>query len=153
VAYRDLRVVDPTGKVLLDEPLVLAPGARAPRGFHEGARGSRLEMALARSPQVPPGTPVIVLSHMADVVREASRRGIPVVLAGHTHGGQVRIPLFGALTTRSSLGAFYDQGLFHFAAPNAEGVTALYINPGVGMSVIPARFDCPPRWAVVEVGR
>jgi predicted MPP superfamily phosphohydrolase len=153
VAYRDLEVVDHTGKTLLDEPLVLAPGTRAPKGFHEGTRGSRLEMALARSPQVPPGTPVIVLSHMADVVREASRRGIPVVLAGHTHGGQVRIPLFGPLTTRSSLGVFYDRGLFHFAAPNAEGVTALYINSGIGMSVIPARFDCPPRWAVVEVGR
>jgi predicted MPP superfamily phosphohydrolase len=153
VAYRDLKVVDHAGKILLDEPLVLAPGVRAPKGFRVGTRGSRLEMALARSPQVPPGAPVIVLSHMADVVREASRRGIPVVLAGHTHGGQVRIPLFGALTTRSSLGAFYDRGLFHFAAPNAEGVTAVYINPGIGMSVIPARFDCPPRWAVVEVGR
>ena len=110
-------------------------------------------MALARSPQVPPGTPVIVLSHMADVAREASRRGIPVVLAGHTHGGQVRIPFFGALTTRSSLGAFYDRGRFEFAAPNDRGLTTLYINPGIGMSVIPVRFDCPPRWAVVEVGR
>lgn len=153
VAYRDLRVVDHAGKILLDEPLVLPPGARAPKGFREGTRGSRLEMALARSPQVPPGAPVIVLSHMADVVREASRKGIPVVLAGHTHGGQVRIPFFGPLTTRSSLGPFYDRGLFYFAAPNEEGVTTLYINPGIGMSVMPARFDCPPRWAVVEVGR
>jgi predicted MPP superfamily phosphohydrolase len=153
VVYRDLRVVDPAGKILLDEPLVLAPGTRAPNGFREGTRGSRLEMALARSPQVPPGTPVIVLSHMADVVREASRKGVPVVLAGHTHGGQVRIPFFGALTTRSSLGVFYDRGLFDFAAPNERGLTTLYINSGIGMSVIPARFDCPPRWAVVEVGR
>ena len=153
VAYRDLKVVDRAGRVLLDEPLVLAPGARLPKGFREGTRGSRLEMALARSPQVPPGTQAIVLSHMADVVREASRKGIPVVLAGHTHGGQIRIPLFGAFITRSSLGAFYDRGLFHFAAPNEEGVTALYINPGIGMSVLPARFDCPPRWAMVEVGR
>ena len=110
-------------------------------------------MALARSPEVPPGTPVVVLSHMADVAREASRRGFPVVLAGHTHGGQVRIPFFGALTTRSSLGAFYDQGRFEFAAPNDRGLTTLYINPGVGMSVMPVRFDCPPRWALVELGR
>ena len=153
VAYRNLRVVDRAGKVLLDEPLVLSPGARVPRGFRVGTRGTRLALALARSPQVPPGTPVVVLSHMADVVREASRRGFPVVLAGHTHGGQVRLPFFGPLTTRSSLGAFYDRGRFELAAPTPRGLTTLYINPGVGMSVLPVRFDCPPRWAMVELGR
>lgn len=153
VAYRDLRVVDRSGKVLLTDSLILPPGTCAPKGFREGTRGTRLEMALARSPQVTPETPVIVLSHMADVVREASRRGFPIVLAGHTHGGQVRIPFFGALTTRSSLGAFYDRGRFEFAAPNARGLTTLYINPGIGMSVLPVRFDCPPRWAVIEIGQ
>jgi predicted MPP superfamily phosphohydrolase len=153
VVYRNLRVTDRAGKVLLDEPLVLPPGSRAPQGFRVGTRGTRLDMALARSPQVPPGTPVVILSHMADVAREASRRGLPVVLAGHTHGGQIRFPFFGTLTTRSSLGAFYDQGRFEFAAPNDRGLTTLYINPGVGMSVLPVRFDCPPRWALVELGR
>jgi len=153
VAYRNLRVVDRSGGVLLDDSLALPPGASRPKGFREGTRGTRLEMALARSPQVPPETPAIVLSHMADVVREASRRGLPVVLAGHTHGGQVRLPFLGALTTRSFLGAFYDRGRFEFAAPNARGLTTLYINPGIGMSVLPVRFDCPPRWAVVELGR
>jgi predicted MPP superfamily phosphohydrolase len=152
VVYRNLHVANHAGKVLLDEPLALPPGARAPQGFRVGTRGTRLDMALARSPQVPPGTPVVILSHMADVVREASRRGFPVVLAGHTHGGQIRFPFFGTLTTRSSLGAFYDQGRFELAAPNDRGLTTLYINPGVGMSVMPVRFDCPPRWALVELG-
>ena len=54
--------------------------------------------------------------------------------------------------TRSSLGAFYDRGRFEFAAPNARGLTTLYINPGIGMSVLPVRFDCPPRWALIELG-
>jgi predicted MPP superfamily phosphohydrolase len=151
-AYRNLRVVDGTGRVLLDEPLVLPPGTREPRGFRVGPRGTRLAMALARSPQVPPGTPAVILSHMADVAPEASRRGIAAVIAGHTHGGQVRIPLFGALTTRSSLGSLYDMGRFEFAAPNARGLTTLYINPGVGMSVVPVRFWCPPKWALIELG-
>ena len=152
VVYRNLRVVDHGGKVLLEQSLVLPPGLRIPPGFREGARGTRLAMALARSPEVPPGTPVVVLSHMPDVVREASRRGLDAVLAGHTHGGQVRLPLFGALTTRSSLGAFYDLGRFEFAAPNARGLTTLYINSGIGMSVLPVRFWCPPRWGLVELG-
>jgi len=153
VVYRNLRVVDRAGRVLLDEPLVLPPGAGGPAGFHEGTRGTRLAMALARSPEVPPGTPVVVLSHMPDVVLEASQRGLAAVLAGHTHGGQIRVPFFGALTTRTSLGAYYDMGRFDFAAPNARGVTTLYINPGVGMSVLPVRFACPPRWALIELGQ
>jgi predicted MPP superfamily phosphohydrolase len=153
VVFRNFRVVDRAGKVLLDQPLVLPAGAEVPKGFRVGTRGTRLALALARSPQVPPGTPVIVLSHMGDVVREASTRGLDVVLAGHTHGGQVRLPFLGALITRSSLGAFFDRGRFDFAAPNPQGVTTLYINSGIGMSVLPVRFDCPPRWAMVELGR
>ena len=154
-AYRNLRVVAGTGRALLEDSLVLPPGTRRPLGFREGARGTRLAMALARSPRVPPETPippVIVLSHVPDVVKEASRRGIAAVLAGHTHGGQVRIPIFGPLTTRSTLGSHYDMGRFEFAAPNARGLTTLYINAGVGMSVLPVRFWCPPRWGLVEVG-
>jgi len=85
-------------------------------------------------------------------VLEASQRGIEAVLAGHTHGGQVRLPFLGALTTRSSLGPFYDLGLFDFAAANQRGVTTLYINSGVGTSLLPLRFFCPPRFAVVELG-
>jgi predicted MPP superfamily phosphohydrolase len=153
VVYRNLRVVSHDGRVLLNEPLVLPPGTKQPGGFRVGTRGTRLEMALARSPQVPPGTPVVVLSHMADVAREAAWRGVDAVIAGHTHGGQVRLPFVGALTTRSALGPYYDHGRFEFPAPNARGVTTLFINSGVGMSVLPVRFWCPPRWAVLEVGR
>jgi predicted MPP superfamily phosphohydrolase len=110
-------------------------------------------MALARSPAVPPGTPRIVLSHTPDVVLEASRRGLEAVLAGHTHGGQVRLPFVGALTTRCRLGTYYDYGRFPFAAANSRGLTTLYINAGVGTSVLPLRFWCPPRYAVIDIGR
>jgi predicted MPP superfamily phosphohydrolase len=153
VLYRNLQVIGDDGRMLLNEPLVLPPGLDRPAGFRVGTRGTRLAMALARSPQVPRGTPVVVLSHMADVAREAAWRGLDAVIAGHTHGGQVRLPFAGALTTRSALGAYYDRGRFDFAAPNTRGLTPLFINSGVGMSVLPVRFWCPPRWAVLELGR
>jgi hypothetical protein len=153
VVYRNLQVVGNGGRILLSEPLVLPPGTGKPSGFRVGTRGTRLAMALARSPQVAAGTPIIVLSHTPDVAREAAWRGIDAVIAGHTHGGQVRIPFVGALTTRSALGVYYDHGRFDFPAPNARGLTTLFINSGVGMSVLPVRFWCPPRWAVLEVGR
>lgn len=150
VLYRNLKVTGPEGEVLLDVPLT---GREEPKGWREGARGTRLEMALARSPYTPPGTPRVVLSHTPGIVLEAARRGLDAVLAGHTHGGQVRLPWVGALTTRDTLGPYYDFGRFEFPAPNTRGTTPLYINPGVGTSVLPIRFWCPPRWAVVELGR
>jgi len=149
VLYKDLRVTGADGRVLLDEPLA---GSREPAGFREGLRGTRLEVALARSPEVPPGTPRVVLSHVPEIVREASRRGLDAVIAGHTHGGQVRLPFFGALTTRSALGPYYDFGRYEFPAPNRRGTTTLYLNGGVGMSMLPVRFWCPPRWAVLRLG-
>jgi predicted MPP superfamily phosphohydrolase len=95
----------------------------------------------------------VVLAHSPDVVLEASTRALDAVIAGHTHGGQVRLPFLGAVTTRSGLGPYYDWGRFEFNAPNARGYTTLYVNPGVGMSLLPIRFLCPPRWALLELGR
>jgi predicted MPP superfamily phosphohydrolase len=132
---------------------VTAAGAAGWRGWRDEARDTRLELALARSPAAPPGTPWLLLSHTPDAVLEASQRGIEAVLAGHTHGGQVRLPGIGALTTRSSLGPYYDYGLYFFAAPNQRGITSLFINAGVGTSLLPLRFFCPPRFAVVDLGR
>lgn len=150
IAWRNLKVVGHDGAVLLDAPL---SGSAPPKGFRQGARGSRLAMALARSPYVPPGTPTVVLSHTPAVALEAAERGIEAVLAGHTHGGQVRLPFLGALTARDAMGAYYDYGRYYFGSPNRRGLTALFINAGVGTSVLPVRFWCPPRFAVVELGR
>jgi predicted MPP superfamily phosphohydrolase len=150
IAWRNLKVVGNDGAVLLDAPLT---GPAAPKGFRQGARGTRLAMALARSPYVPPGTPTVVLSHTPAVALEASKRGIEVVLAGHTHGGQIRLPFLGALTARDAMGAYYDYGRYYFGSPNRRGLTTLFINAGVGTSVMPVRFWCPPRFAVIELGR
>jgi predicted MPP superfamily phosphohydrolase len=152
VLYRNLRVTGADGRVLLADSLELPPEMKKPQGFREDARGTRLEMAFARSPYIPPGTPKVVLSHMPDVIREASRKGLEAVIAGHTHGGQVRLPFVGALTTRSSLGPYFGMGRSEWAAPSPRGLTTLYVNPGVGMSLMPIRFWCPPRWALIELG-
>jgi predicted MPP superfamily phosphohydrolase len=155
VLYRNLRVTAADGRVLLDQPFA-APGATAPRrlpaGWRQGTRATRLALALARSPAVPPGAPRVVLSHVPDIAPEAAYRGIEVVLSGHTHGGQVRLPFLGAITTRSRIGPYFDHGLFFWAAPNRPGWTTLFVNSGIGTSLLPMRFGCLPRWAVVELG-
>lgn len=148
-AFRHLSVKAPDGTVLLSAPMT---DGRLPAGFREGLRDTRLAMALARSPEVPVGTPRLVLAHTPEPTLEAAWRGLEAVLVGHTHGGQVRLP-GRAIITRSQLGTYYDRGLFHFAAPNRLGWTQLYINSGVGTSNLPVRFLCPPRYAVVEMGQ
>lgn len=165
-AFRDLRVVGGGGRALLETglagPGVAGGGQQAwgtglgglPAGFRAGARASRLALALSRSPELPAGTPRIVLSHTPDAVEEAARRGIDLVLAGHTHGGQVRLPFVGALTTRSAIGRRYDRGLFTWPAPTPgrrEGDTLLYVNAGVGTSILPVRFFDPPVYAVIDL--
>lgn len=154
VAYRDLRVVGrPVGGgagVLLDRSLADTDG------FREGSRRTRLEMALARSPTVPPGTPRIVLTHSPDSVVDAAREGVRLVLAGHTHGGQVRLPFVGALVTRTAIGRRYDRGLFRWPEAGARPgfrsgePTLLYVNAGVGTSILPIRFFNPPTYAVFD---
>jgi hypothetical protein len=98
------------------------------------------------------GAPTTTFTHVPQPTLEAAWRGLDAVLAGHTHGGQVRLPGGLALITRTPLGPHFDRGVFDFAAPNARGWTRLYLNSGVGTSVLPVRFLCPPRYAVVEVG-
>lgn len=146
-AFHDLRV-ERGGEVLLARAF---DSSAPPAGFREGTRATRLEMALARSPEVPRGTPRIVLTHSPDAVVEAARHGIRLVLAGHTHGGQVRLPFVGALITRTEIGRRYDRGLFTWpGAANGAEPTLLFVNAGVGTSLLPVRFLDPPTYAVID---
>ena len=114
--------------------------ARGPRGSPSPTRAAR------RSPRARRAS----FSHSPDTAREAAARGIDVVLAGHTHGGQVRLPGIGALLTRTRLGRRYDRGLFQLDDARAGG-TWLYVNPGIGTSLLPVRFCDPPGWALVDL--
>jgi predicted MPP superfamily phosphohydrolase len=59
------------------------------------------------------------------------------MLAGHSHGGQVRFPLVGALHTPPG-GKKYVEGLFRM------GRMQLYVNRGIGTVGLPFRLNCPP---------
>ena len=88
-----------------------------------------LEAALA-------GPPHLLLSHNPDVFFVAALRGVPLVLSGHTHGGQVRIPGLPVLVRMSRFRL--DEG--HFASGDAQ----LVVSRGLGVSGIPLRVACPP---------
>jgi len=95
---------------------------------------------------VPQATPTIVLAHSPDALPEVSRRGADLAFFGHTHGGQVRLPLVGALVTRSRLEAQRAAGVFR------EGDTIFTINHGVGAGRgINFRLLCRPEVTLVTL--
>ena len=88
-----------------------------------------------------PGGPVLLMCHgpdYADTVA-AHPRGplVDLMLSGHSHGGQVRFPIVGALHTPVG-GQKYVEGLFHI------GGMQLYVNRGIGTVGLPFRLNCPP---------
>jgi len=87
----------------------------------------------------------ILLAHTPDYMPFAKKERIDLVLAGDTHGGQVRLPLLGALAARTKTPLRYSIGLIK------EGDTILYTNRGVGTRGIPIRLFCPPEIAVITL--
>lgn len=67
-----------------------------------------------------------------------------IILAGHSHGGQVRVPFYGAVFLPDGVGP-YQLGFYE-----TEGGT-LYVNPGIGTSQVRARFCCRPEITVFEI--
>ena len=102
-----------------------------------GTTNPRLELAV---PPQPDG-PVILMAHepdYADTVRQHPRgQLVDVMLSGHTHGGQIRLPFLGPLVL-PPMGKIYAEGLFHL------GKMQLYVNRGIGAVGIPFRLNCPP---------
>jgi uncharacterized protein len=96
---------------------------------------------------VPSREAKILLCHNPIGIRQAASHGVDFVLSGHTHGGQVRLPLVGSLRGRSKLGERFVEGW------NRLDGTQIYVNRGIGKSVVPLRFNCPPEIACLRLRR
>ncbi|MEA2453722.1 MAG: uncharacterized protein QOG04_2432 [Actinomycetota bacterium] len=89
----------------------------------------------------------IGLAHSPDVVSEWVLNGFDLVVSGHTHGGQVRVPGIGALVTNSSLPSALAGGLHQI------GGGFLHVSPGLGTGKFsPIRFNCRPEVTLLEIG-
>ncbi len=82
--------------------------------------------------------PKVLLCHNPDAIEEIRKTNVDFVMAGHTHGGQVSLPIYGPPVVYSKFGNRYASGLFH------EGNTIMYVNKGIGVSVFPVRFFARP---------
>jgi predicted MPP superfamily phosphohydrolase len=71
--------------------------------------------------------------------------GPHLMLAGHTHGGQIRLPFYGAIRNASHAPMRWSYGLIE------EEGRRMYVTSGLGCSGIPLRIGCRPEWALIEV--
>jgi hypothetical protein len=101
-----------------------------------GTRDPDLSLAVPAAPTAP----VLLMCHEPDYVDHVIHHPrfpyIDVMLSGHTHGGQVRLPVLGPLIL-PPMGKKYVEGLFHF------GHMQMYVNRGVGTVGLPLRLNCP----------
>lgn len=87
--------------------------------------------------------PTILLSHSPDVFPSVPQK-VNLTLAGHLHGGQIRLPFWGAITVPSKYGNRYTTGKI------TEDDKAMIVTNGIGMSILPIRFNCPPEIVVIN---
>ncbi|MHC4562231.1 MAG: metallophosphoesterase [Planctomycetota bacterium] len=92
--------------------------------------------------------PTILLCHIPSVILKLPGRDVDVCLSGHTHGGQLAVPFYGALITLCPTGKRFEAGLYKHED------TYLYVNRGIGMeggSAPRVRFFARPEVTVIDL--
>jgi len=143
----------PNIRVLNNEilPLRLPGGTIYLIGVTMGRSSGPDEQALRTLiTDLPPDAYSVLLYHTPTLINTAKSKGVNLYLSGHTHGGQVRLPFYGAIFTDAAYGKKYEMGEYTF------GPTTLYVSRGIGMGggLLPRmRFLCPPELVMVELGK
>ena len=96
---------------------------------------------------IPSETPAILLAHNPAVILDARTQRFDCIVSGHTHGGQVRLPLLGPIAPLPcALGRRFDRGIFHVFQQ-----TQLIITHGIGETMGRMRFCCTPEIVCLEI--
>lgn len=95
-------------------------------------------------PVAKPGIKNLLMFHYPAWAKRLGGQKFDLMLAGHSHGCQVRIPFYGPVVTPYGVDK-YDLGLFHTKAG------PLYVTSGIGWYPLPVRFNCRPEIALIEV--
>lgn len=111
-------------------------------GVDDYGYGADLGQALRG---IPEEAATILLAHNPRLVRAAACRGVGLMLSGHTHGGQVNLPLLGTVYGRSP-----EQMRFKIGWDRL-GATQIYVSRGIGTIVLPLRWRCPAEVPLFEL--
>jgi len=110
-----------------------------------------LERAFA---PVPPGAPTILLAHSPAPARAFAAAGASVILCGHTHGGQVRLPFIGPIRLHNRMERRFCSGVFgaeEIGAGPWDPDPSMVVSRGVGALRLPIRIFCPPEIPLITL--
>jgi len=141
--FDDLLVVSETGDTLLYEDFQKTATETNPQNWVAYNYGYEAIPVLMQD--VDPALFTILLSHTPDYVLTAQKYDIDLVLSGHTHGGQIRLPVIGPIFCNITLGRKYMQGLHDF------NNTTLYVTRGIGTVFFPLRLFCSPEITLIHL--
>lgn len=146
------RLVEETDVVWLEQEAMTVDVRGQPVTLVGVACSHQQEQDTARLDQAMEGVRgdafTLLLFHSPDLIREAAVHQVDLYLGGHTHGGQLRLPFYGAVATSSMYGKRYVAGLFE------EDGTRMYISRGIGFEgggMPRARFLCRPEIVSIEL--
>jgi predicted MPP superfamily phosphohydrolase len=104
-------------------------------------RSQHVRETIAKAPS---GSTVIALAHNPDIFPRLPQT-VPLLLAAHTHGGQVNIPLIGTPIVPSRFGSKYTAGHVF------ENGHHMFVTTGIGTSILPVRFRVPPEIVILRI--
>ena len=87
--------------------------------------------------------PRILITHTPDIYDDV-KESVDLILAGHVHAGQVRMPFYGAMLLPSKFGKKFEYGLYNYNGNN------MIVTKGLGTSIMTMRFNCVPEIVVIE---
>lgn len=96
---------------------------------------------------VAPGALNVLLSHNPDVFPVAARKGFDLTIAGHTHGGQVRVEFLNADLNPGRFYTPYVDGVYR------RGPASIFVSRGIGTIALPARLGSPPEVSLLRLCR
>lgn len=133
-------------RMLVNEGLELnVGGGRVWVGGVDDPHGFRAHDFAAAMRGAPEHAFRILLAHSPELVLSAAAHGVDLYLCGHTHGGQVCLPVFGPVLLNSRSPRRYGSGAWQLGRMRG------YTSAGVGSTGIPVRFNCPPEIAVLTL--
>jgi len=89
----------------------------------------------------------VLLAHSPEIFAEAAAASVHLCLCGHIHAGQIRLPVIGSILRNADCPRAYTHGVWQ------HGSMVGYTCAGVGCSLLPVRYNCPPEIAIIELAR